>query len=509
MPGIKLSSSERNLIDKWKIKSAYQLPRLLNLSISSTGNGLRGIKNLSVNLDRPITVICGQSGSGKSTILALSRLAFQHGITTNFDDLFMEVNNNQPFNDFSATWVYSQSTPETIVFDSATRKHSAAIPARPVCYIGLSRIVPVWEKEQMVNHFRGASVWQQENPLDEKHLVRLKDTLNKNYSDAGFNVSGGYTIRTCSADQTYTSFNMSSGEEILIETYRLLQAAPNESLVVIEDAEIGLNPIVMPKFARHLVDICLEKRIQIIITTHSLDFIVAFPSEFICLIKSDGNQKHTSTDAPQMQDIMASISSQMEQDIIVFCEDDVAENLIRQAVSGDLRRRLRMVKGSKTKLLAYAEAHVRAGWPQILLVIWDGDVKDKEVDSWFKEIDIEIRNQILQKVSFIRLPGPKAPEQWIVAQLMNDEGIEELAKELNEDPMNTRTQISMLNTMAEFHSISYELAQKTGLDTQSVLSSLIKTVSRLSTKPLETLKTQLERIANKEIISEFAKVEPQ
>ncbi len=503
MPGSRLSQAEQSLIDRWGLTAPFPLPRLSSVSLSSAGNGLRGIKNLTVNLNHPITVLCGQHGSGKSTILALCRLAYAQSLQ--FDDLFIEINQPQPFNDFSAAWSYINHTPESIVFDSSHRTYSAERPNRPVYYIGLSRVVPAWEKEMLVSHYRQSQVLEKQ-PMDAKHINRLKDTLNKNYVEAGLGGSAGYEIRTCSTGQSYTSFNMCAGEEALVEIYRLLQTAGNESLVLIEDAEVGLNPVVIPKFAKNLIEICLDKRLQIVLTTHSLDMIASFPREFICLIKSDG-AAHQSTDTPSMQDVFTSISSQVERDIIVFCEDDVAESLIKEAVPGDLRRRLKMVYGSKTKLLGYAEAHIRAGWPHIPIVIWDGDVTSTEIGKWLKSLDSDVREELSKKVSFLKLPGTEPPERWILSQLSTDEGCTEFARELNEQEMITRNFLSMLNTMSEFHSFQHELAQMTGNNEVAVLSSAVKVISRLSTHPLASIRQQLERAANNEIVSEIAFVE--
>jgi hypothetical protein len=293
---------------------------------------------------------------------------------------------------------------------------------------------------------------------------------------------------------------MGTGEEILVEIIRLLQAAEPESLILIEDAEVGLNPVVMPRFARNLVDICLEKRLQILLTTHSLDFITSFPSEFVCLIKWDG-VSHQSKNNPEMQEIFTNISAQLESDIIIFCEDDIAESLIRQAVSGDLRRRLKIVYGSKTKLLGYAEAHLKAGWPHIPIIVWDGDVSNAEVNEWLKKLDKITSDELNAKVSRLKLPGSEPPEVWILSQLLNSEdGCRLLAEELNDDEQTTRAFLGMLSTMAAFHSLPFELANRTGLDEKAVLRSLTKTIGRLTPNPLTTLQDQVERAAKNEVI---------
>jgi hypothetical protein len=43
-------------------------PRLSSMVVSGS-TGVRGIKDLSINLDRPITVICGKAGVEKVPLL--------------------------------------------------------------------------------------------------------------------------------------------------------------------------------------------------------------------------------------------------------------------------------------------------------------------------------------------------------------------------------------------------------------------------------------------------------
>jgi predicted ATPase len=497
MPRVNLSQAEKDLIERWKIAAWHHTPCLSGVVIEGN-DGIRGIRNLTVNFDRPITVICGKNGCGKSTVVSLSRLGFQQD--HQFDDLFIEINNPHPFNDFSVRWSYLRNDPPEIRLDGGTRTYSAPPPAKNIVYLGLSRVVPAWEKPSLVTHFRENRAWDQQKQLEARNVDRLRDILNKPFTGASWGLSGEYELHTCSTHATYTSFNMCTGEEMLVEMIRLLQEAEPESLILIEDAEIGLNPVIMPRFARHLVEICLDKRLQIILTTHSLDLITAFPAELVCLIKSDGVSQQAK-DNPEMQEIFTSISTQVESDVIIFCEDDVAESLIRQAVPGDLRRRLKVVYGSKTKLLGYAEAHLKAGWPQIPIIVWDGDVTSAEVNEWLRKLDKPTSDELNAKVSLLRLPGEEPPERWILSQLLNTEsGCQLLAEELNDDEQTTRAFLGMLSTMAAFHSISFELAQKTGLDEKAVLRSLTRSIGRLPTDPLAILREQIGKAANKEII---------
>jgi putative ribosome biogenesis GTPase RsgA len=75
MPGIGLSQAETSLINDWE-RGNYRHPHLAALEIGGAG-GLRGIRALTLNCDRPITAICGPSGVGKSTLLELCALTFR------------------------------------------------------------------------------------------------------------------------------------------------------------------------------------------------------------------------------------------------------------------------------------------------------------------------------------------------------------------------------------------------------------------------------------------------
>jgi predicted ATP-dependent endonuclease of OLD family len=193
---------------------------------------------------------------------------------------------------------------------------------------------------------------------------------------------------------------MSSGEDVLIELFSLLERAEPQSLVLIEDIESGLYPGAITRLAAHLIEICREKKFQMIITTRSLDFLEALPREFRCLIEFN-NISHQIYDCVPKNKVVSSISSTFEPDIIVFCEDSVAESLIRRTVPGSIRRRLKIVcGGAKSKLANLAEAHIISGWRQRVLIVWDGDVSSKEITQWMNSLNLstEDKNTKLNRI---------------------------------------------------------------------------------------------------------------
>lgn len=67
---------EKDLLNEWE-NSQYPYSTLRRLSVHGDP-GLRGIKDLDVTFAYPLTVFCGKNGTGKSTLLALSALAFHY-----------------------------------------------------------------------------------------------------------------------------------------------------------------------------------------------------------------------------------------------------------------------------------------------------------------------------------------------------------------------------------------------------------------------------------------------
>lgn len=510
MPGIKLSSNEKRLIEQWNNPKAFPEPRLFRMVILG-GSGVRGIKNFSINLNRPITAICGKAGVGKSTLLSLLRLAFENTSSidtaqSSFDDLFLTSHIDTTFTDFEIQWKYIKQKPDNPIpdevnFDGASRKFSVNRPKKTVIFISTSQSSLGLKDVSVANHFRSNHMFEKTIELNEKFRQRLNDTLGKSFSEAALNVTNDIKIRSCLSGNKYSSLNMSSGEDVLIELFYILQVAEAQSLILIEDIEFGLYPSALTRLTPHLIEICLDRKLQMIITTRSLDFLDALPREFRCLIEFN-SFSHQIHDCVPKNQVISSISSTFEPDIIIFCEDTVAETLIRLAVPGDIRRRLKIVcGGTKAKLANLAEAHIISGWRQRVLIVWDGDVKPQEITQWMKSLNIldEDKNS---KINRIKLPGTVPPEQWIVEILSCPEGLQLLASELKEDEAHAELLLSTMKTFFNHHNVFRETAQLTQLDERTVADVLVKAVDRLCSAPLAILRDQLGRIANGEQVIE-------
>ena len=125
MPGKNLSQAEKDLIKDWNEK-AHRFPNLASISISGK-DGLRGIRHLELTCDQPITVICGASGTGKSTLLELCILAYRadkNATDSGLDSTepsFQTAAPEKAFTEWSVTWQYREDTAPAVTLDGDTR----------------------------------------------------------------------------------------------------------------------------------------------------------------------------------------------------------------------------------------------------------------------------------------------------------------------------------------------------------------------------------------------------
>ena len=75
MPGSHLNKLERSLLARWQKPQGYGVPLLRSIEISGT-SGIRGLRDVKLKLQYPVTTIVGRNATGKSTWLALAALAF-------------------------------------------------------------------------------------------------------------------------------------------------------------------------------------------------------------------------------------------------------------------------------------------------------------------------------------------------------------------------------------------------------------------------------------------------
>lgn len=503
MPGRKLNDTERRLANWWEKGRGNPYPILDGISIKGD-KGLRGLSNIDVKFQYPLTVICGKNGCGKSTILALAALAF-HSPEGHFSvnalrkpkkkekynyytakDFFYQGPSDPDITGIELNWVYFGEKGEVsrnINKRSEKWMHYERRPQRPVHFLGVVRSVPAIEQTVLRGHFTSQKKQKNAIKLTDENLNRLSDIMSRRYTVADEVKSSKYSLRRVSAYSSYSSFNMGSGEDNLVTLLLLLQHTPPGSLIVIEEIDLGLHPEALKKLARHLLEITLAKKLQVIVSSHSQDFIDSVPRQARILLQRSGNSSMISL-SPTTRFAIGTMSGVNQPELYIYCEDTFSAEMINVAIRPEVRRRVKTIPvGSDSELCRQIVFHNTVANPAKALVVWDGDVVETDIIEWSRNCRLCDENGNLA-YHYFKLPGGN-PEQWVLDQLSTDEGIERFSKEFNTTELSSKELISILLALPDKHDAVYHISQYLAIPIEVALASLIKAVSSLSTNPLE------------------------
>ena len=498
MPGKTLSQEEKKLLHLWENKpDAAGKAALRSIEISGEP-GLRGISSLIIPFRYPLTAICGNNGSGKSTVLAIAALAFHSppnwfvhwGNPGNkrtsggrtyytFPDFFVFGKDEKTPDDVTITWRFFLNKEEfsnTFIKEDQRWGRYSKRPERETDFLPLARIVPARELSAVRTVFKD----QNEQPtiiqLNEQFLKRLSFVMGKKYSLAEIQEAKSYTFQRCSTDSFYTAFNMGGGEYCAIELLHLLQRMPCGGFLVIEEIEAGLHPQAQKRLAETLISICLEKQIQIICSTHSEIFLDALPRQARLVLKKSG-EAHAICESPSTRFAMYEMTGRCFHELIIYCEDYFAKILIEEALTAVLRLRV-IIKyvGSDVNVIRQGIAHLRTGFEMRSLCVLDGDCSEQKIRKWINSETETPKNDL--EPEFLLLPGDNlVPERWIVAQYDHTDYQREFAKQFACSLPDARTHIEAIKVSLDHHDTGHILHQRTNLDKNDCIRRLIRAVA--------------------------------
>ncbi len=517
------NTTEDNLRNWWRIAPSFPCPMLDRLSVSGTPNrGLRGIQNLSIEFKYPLTAICGRNGSGKTTALALAALGFHSPpkhVPANayrrpkrgedytyytFRDFFFKGPGDPDITGLEIGWQYryGRDVVNNKFINKRTKRWMSyeSRPKRPTHYLGVIRSIPAIEQSTLRSRFKANATNSDSSALNEEYCGYLTEIMGRTYHEAGTMASDRYFLRQCKSGHTYSSFNMGAGEDVLIELLSVLQECPKGSLIVIEEVELGLHPEAQTKLARYLQEIMWEKKLQVIVSTHSQYFLDSVPREARIFLEG-GRDRHTVIQGPSTRVAVGGMSEVQEPDLDVYCEDNVAELLIRQALPADVRTRVRILPmGADNELARQGRFHLRTRHDQErhMLLVWDGDATPgNKVDGFLKKADLtkdKMDEASFGRLNWITLPGGTAPEKWMLEVLDCNDGYEALRSLLNASVDEVAGYIERLKNLNDHHKVGYELGRLSGLPTQTALERLVMAVSNLPSRPLDPVHKAIESV---------------
>lgn len=489
MPGVHLNNIERKLKNLWD--NNKEIPFLTGISIDD-GTAIRGMKNCRVDFKYPITVFCGKNGSGKTTFLQLAALAFHHSerkYRNTFSDFLKKSQYDASNDNTKLTWYYMGKDKKdkeltNISVHKGQKKwmHYDRRPIKKVVVLPVSRTLPANEKKyNQVETLKDTDFTK----LNPKYLGYLQKIMGRLYSEVD-NYQELFSKCSQNSDCQYSCYNMGIGEKIICYILSVLQDIDEQSLIVIDEIEMGLHPEALSALAEVMQEIALNKKLQIFITSHSRDFLDALPREARIVVERIGNNI-TTINNPTTMYAISRISAKNTEEMVVYCEDEVAKEIIKTAVGKEKTRIICGCIGSKTELLKAVHCHIENKDPRKFVVIWDGDVTDNEIDSYFK------KNPSLNKedIKYTKLLGEMPPEKWILNTLDNEEGYKKLSLLFNIDKTEVQRVVEIAKSAPDGHDVFYSIGQEISEDAKTVQNYCCRALMLVNANILDDIKNFL------------------
>ncbi len=403
---------------------------------------LRGIQDLRVPIEYPVSVLAGPNGCGKSTVLLACACAYrdpnrnpkelapsslfpnftasqqgtlfaasrQGTLSDALDETELEFHYLHGGERLSMVWRRGKSWSRSYM-----GRKGGSQPQRGVYLRTLANLTNPSEVRSVLQlgrkQFHTETV--EPNLLIFAHRIlpwryrNLSVISAKSANDLLFAEIGGVN------ETSYSEFHMSSGERTILRISKDISHLEN-ALVLIDEVDTGLHPYTQQQAMLELQRSALRRGLQIIVASHSPVVLDAVPPEariFLDREETTGNVVRM----PLYRDIFQkALYGQSRDQLSVLCEDEVAEGLIRGVLDVlNVEMGLRhedVVIGRNTGRDEFS-SHIRTlgkfGKLKDFIFVLDGDSRDHKGRLQ------AIAEQFGHRVLPLFLPGETPPEPWI------------------------------------------------------------------------------------------------
>jgi predicted ATPase len=289
-----MSDTRKRLLNKFQGTNLYS--NFGAVIKSMTIDGFRGISNLRLDFEYPITAISGTNGSGKSTIGQLAVCAYKQPSTNKkyrrryVKDFFpVSQLDPSPFTT-SATVKFQYATNGAQLQDLTVARLASEWsgykrqPERHSFYVGFSLYIPKVERKDLSIYKPGSFTVGQKRLISNEIKAQVSSILNNKYDEVSFQAishkNSSIELGLVSKyGYSYSENNMGFGEGRLMYMIDLFENEPDNSLFILEEPETSLHEDAQYKFIKYLMDVCNRKGHQIILSTHSSIILEALPPE--------------------------------------------------------------------------------------------------------------------------------------------------------------------------------------------------------------------------------------
>ena len=447
--------TDRRLRDLWNSlsKKKPHMPHFLKKVILQD---IRGIDDLEVKFEYPVSVLAGGNGSGKSTVLFAAACAYARP-GTGVEELSSGFTPFAFFLDYRSKW----SGPEdekgayTIQFEYSTPDgQRLTVLQCPKTSMGVTfihmgddppeRWVHVIAPENLidpsdmyyVHHLSFEMAEPQETLFTSPQIAFAQRLLPFGYSriadlshpNLKFDNKKNLLLAEQENGVVYSEPHMAAGERAILRLSRRIPQTKG-GLVLIDEVETGLHPSIQKSLMLELQQLALRNDLQIIVTTHSPVVLDSVPE--IGRIFLDRNEEGKIVVHPPYRDLIQdALYGCVDEKFNLLCEDNAAQGVL-EGVFDIIIPRLLAKRDSiridrdtgADEFPRYARMLKRCGQIQNFIFVLDGDQQDEKVkreiisvfmdDKKNRSEEEKEQDRVKYQGRVVLLPGAGAPEAWV------------------------------------------------------------------------------------------------
>ena len=400
---------------------------------------LRGIRDLTVPFDYPVSVLAGPNGCGKSTVLFACACAYRvpdrnprdftpatlfpnfAGGGTDFQDTQEKTEIELHYLDrgerVSMLWRRGKSWNRSYMGRKKGKQ-----PERKLYLRTLANLTSPSEVRSILR--------LSQNPLEtqvvtEDMLILAHRVLPYRYSNLikitaqSKDLLFAELARGEESNASYSEFHMSAGERAILRISMDLSNL-RDALVLIDEIEAGLHPYTQQRAMLEFQRIALRNNLQIIVASHSPVVLESVPEEGRLFLDREEETGYVRLAPPHRDIIQKALYGQSRDQLSILCEDDIAEGILlgfMDVLNVKLGLRHDDFKigrdTGKTEFASHVKILCKFEKMSNFIFILDGDAKDMETKLE------SIASKHGQSANVLFLPGNGSPEQWIWGTLKN------------------------------------------------------------------------------------------
>lgn len=505
----------RDIWDQLQGKKPHMRPFLSMIRLQ----GIRGINDLSIRLEYPVSVIAGGNASGKSTVLFAAACAYKVPgagpktyVPSTLFPRYTPKQGTRHDEDRKIAIDYRYST-ENDVFPMQWRRtkrwkrtfggrRNVKQPERAIYLRTLSNLSNPSELRSVLrmSYLKNPPT---EEPLTPTQIDFAQSMLQSLKYREVVKLSGSGGQNLLFADNkngaSYSELHMSAGERAILRLSREI-AQLKDALVLIDEVEAGLHPMAQNLLMLHLQQLALRNDLQIIVTSHSPVVLDSVPSH--ARIFLERNEQGDIISCPPYRDIIQNaLYGRSSEALNILCEDAAAEAILNgvvdvlsyeQTVQRDAIRTGRDT-GAK-EFPEHAAAFKKFGLIENFVFVLDGDQRGGNIAEQIRDKGGS------QRIPVLFLPGDHAPEFWVWKCLTTD--MDSLAQPLGSDVNSLRKILNQLNALHDGASDAqseivknklHNLAERLGQGTASLCRIVARHEAEKKDSDIQPLVEQLKQ----------------